>query len=713
MRWLTPALMLILTFAPGGGVAAETETPAELTTAAAVRMLPAEQAAQARPVRLRGQLLLTTTLVNALVLFDGVEGIYVALNRPVDPGWRLGDELEVAGTTEAGDFAPIVRATRVRRLGRGELPPARAVSIAELHAGGFDAAWVELRGIVRSCRPAPAPLTRPVAARPRGKEGEAPATTGGGRENWLLVLAQGDNRMTVQVNDRVSAEGLVDAEVRVRAVVFNVHNANRQFVRATLQAANAAMVEVLVPPPENPFALPPQRIGELLRFTREGFTGHRVHVRGIVTAHEDGLSFWVRDGDRGLRIASTQPDRLRPGDEVDILGFPDHGSYTPSLSDAVFRRTGSGPPPAPQPLRATEDISRHDSNLVQLYAELREVRVTPEGQQLLLAWGRQLVSARLIQSADEDTLAGWRIGSQVRVAGICLVSQPDLRSTGLWLPEDLRLLLRTPQDVAVMRAAPWLTTQRALRLVVIGLLLTLAALIVVALAARRQITQREEARKLAEVEFAAMLAERNRLAREIHDTVAQDLNAVSMQLELARNAAAIREAGELVPFLTTAHQLVRKCLAEARESIWNMRSHILERTDLAGALRSVAEQLAAGQPCRIRTEVRGRSRRLSPMIENNLLRIGQEAVANALKHASPGTIEITLDFQDEEVRLVVRDDGKGFDPASAVESAGTHFGLRGMRERAAQMGGEFRLECDPAGGMRVTVTIRVRASAPV
>ncbi len=711
MRWLTPALMFILAFAPGGAAAVETETPAALTTAAAVRMLPAEEAAQARSVRLRGQLLLATTLVNALVLFDGEEGIYVALNRAVDPGWRLGDELEVVGTTDAGDFAPIVRATRVRRLGRGELPPARPVSIAELHAGGFDAAWVELRGIVRSCQPAPA--IRPPAARSRAKEGDGPAPAGGGRENWLLVLAQGDNRMTVQVNDRVVAESLVDAEVRVRAVVFNVHNANRQFVRATLQAANATMVEVLAPPPADPFAQPPLRIGELLRFTREGFTGHRVHVRGIVTAHEDGRSFWVRDGDRGMRIASTQPDRLRPGDEVDILGFPDHGSYTPSLSDAVFRRTGAGPPPAPQPLRATEDISRHDSNLVQLYAELREVRVTPEGQQLLLAWGRQLVYARLLQPADEETLAGWRSGSQVRVEGICLVAQPDLRPTGLWLPEDLLLLLRTPQDVAVMRAAPWLTTQRALRLVVLGLLLALAALIAVAFAARRQIAQREEARKLAEIEFAAMLAERNRLAREIHDTVAQDLNAVSMQLELARNAAAGRDAGLLVPFLTTAHQLVRKCLAEARESIWDMRSHILERTDLAGALRSVAEQLAAGQPCTVRTEVRGRPRRLSPMIENNLLRIGQEAVANALKHANPGVIAITLDFQDEEVRLEVRDDGRGFDPASAVESAGTHFGLRGMRERATRMGGEFCLERAPAGGMRVAVTIRARASASV
>lgn len=683
----------------------------ELTSAAAVRALPPEEAARGLPVRLRGNLLLETQVINALVLYDGEEGIYVVSNQPAETDWQPGDELEVVGVTDSGDFAPIVRAREVVRRGPGVLPPARLARIADLDAGGYDAAWVELRGIVRSCEPAPPP--RPVAVRARGRESESPPglRPGPARETWLLVLGQGNDRMTVQVNDRMVPGQLVDAEVRLRAVVFNVHNANRQFVRATLQVSDAAMVEVLVPPPPDPFALPFLPIGEVLRFTRTGFTGHRVHVRGVVTAHDSGRSFWVRDGERGMRIDSTQPDKLRPGDQVDIVGFPNHGSYTPSISNAIFRKVASGPPPLPQPLRPTEDTSPHESNLVQLYADLLEVRDTPEGLQLSLDWGGRRVFARMLQPVSDENRAAWLPGSHVRVDGICLVAPTEPFSQGgLWLAQDIQVLLRTPQDLTIMRPAPWLTTPRLLGLVIGGLLVALVALTIVAVLTRREVAQREESRKLAEVEFAAMLAERNRLAREIHDTVAQDLNAVSMQLELARNAAAAGEQGGAGRYLAIAHQLVRKCLAEARESIWDMRSHILERSDLARALETVARQLMAGQACEVRTRVTGRARRLAPVIENNLLRIGQEAVSNALKHAAPSRLEITLDYGEDRVRLAVRDDGPGIDPAAADPNR-AHFGLKGLQERVAQINGELRIGRDPAGGTRVEV--EVGTPAPV
>lgn len=684
--------------------AVRAESSVHLTSAAEVRRLSPEEANRAIPVRLRGHLLLVTVPGNAIVLYDGAEGIYVELDRPVGGDFQLGDELEVFGVSDAGDFAPIVRSNRVVSLGPSRLPAPRSSTIAELNAGGFDAAWVELRGIVRSCIPTP-PDRMPISRAGAGG-GEPAMPSGSPRPSWLLIIAQGDDKMMVQVNGPVAPDDLVDAEVRIRAVVFNVHNANRQFVRANLQVPDRSLIEVLAPPPADPFALPVQPIGSVLRFSRDGFTGHRVHVRGVVTGHKDGHTLWIREGGRGMRIASIQRGNLAPGDEVAIVGFPDHGGYTPSLSDAIFRQLSAGPAPAPQLLQVWEDISRQDSNLVQLYAVVREFRVTPEGATLLLDWQGKLVRARLLQEIDETEAADWEPGSHVRVQGMCLVGQTDfLRPTGLWVAEDLQILLRTPDDVAVLRAAPWLTTPRALRLVSAILGVMLVVLVVGAILARRQIAQREEARKLAEVEFTAMLAERNRLAREIHDTLAQDLNAVSMQLELARNSVPAGEQAALMPFIATAHQIVRKCLAEARESIWNMRSHILERTDLAGALRTVAEQLRSGHACEIRSSVQGRARRLAPNIENNLLRIGQEAVSNALRHARASVVEITLSYDDATVRLTVRDDGPGFDPATA-QAAGSHFGLRGMKERASQMNGEFRLGPDPAGGMRLEVTVK-------
>lgn len=654
----------------------------------------------ARPVRLRGNLLLVTVPRTAMVLLDGEEGIYVELDRQVSEDFRLGDVLEVEGVTDAADFAPIVRASSSTRIGPGQLRAPRPTTIADLNAGGYDAAWVEMRGIVRSCIPTP-PDRMPVS------RGGAPAkgvTESRPRESWLVTFAQGDDKMEVQINGAIQPSEIVDAEVRLRGVVFNVHNANRQFVRANVQVADRSMVEILTPPPPDAFALPVQPLGEVLRFSPKGFTGHRVHVRGVVTAHKDGHTLWLREGDRGMQVASAQVGYLAPGDEVEVVGFPDHGGYTPSLSDAVFRKIKAGPPPEPQRLTTPEGSSRHDANLVQIDATLREVRSDPDGLSLILDWQGQEVHA-LLQRALREPPADWQPGSGVQVTGICLVGRTNfVRPTGLWLADDLQLWLRAPSDITVLRPAPWLTTQRALGLVMAVAALTLLALIVVAVLARRQIAQREEARKLAEVEFSAMLAERNRLAREIHDTLAQELNAVSMQLELAKNSAKSGAAEPVLPFLAAAHDIVRQSLRAARESIWDMRSHILERTDLGGALRTVAEQLRGGMDCEIRTEVRGRPRRLAPNVENNLLRIGQEAVSNALKHARPRAIELELSFEEARVRLVVTDDGTGFD-AAAQGATGSHFGLRGMRERAAQMNGKLDIGRNPGGGTRLEVSV--------
>ncbi len=667
-------------------------------------MLSPEEAAKERPVQLSGTLLLVTRQRDALVLRDETEGIYVELNYVVGNTRRPGDRLEVSGATGAGDFAPIVRATRITWVGEGPLPSPRPTTIAELNAGGFDAAWVELEGIVRSCKPTP--LEQLPVSRTGGSGFSLSATPEpAGFETWTITIAQGDDRVAVQMRDHAVPEQLIDAEVRLRGVVFNVHNANRQFVRAGVQIANQGMVTVVAPPPADPFALPLQRSDEILRFTPSGFTGHRIRVRGVVMAHHQGETLWLREGDRGLRVASSQSGALVPGDVVEVVGFPDHGGYAPSLNDAIFRKVSLGPPPAPLKLSTVEEISQQDSDLVEIEARLDEVQKTADGVVLTLAWNGTTVGARLPHGLGDRDDPRWEPGSWVRATGICVPGQSDFSPpSGLWVANRMQLLLRSADDLAVVRAAPWLTTRRALLIAVSVATVILIALVIVSILARRQIAQREEARKLAEVEFAAMLAERNRLARELHDTIAQELNAVSMQMELAKNSAKNGTVEDVMPHLVTAHGIVRDCLAETRESIWDMRSHILEKTDLLGALRSVAEQMSAGSGCTIRAQVAGKSRRLAPMIENNLLRIGQEAVSNALKHARARVIDLEISFESSRIRLLVRDDGRGFDPDE--QRADGHFGLRGMKERVEQINGDLSIRRGQSGGTCVEVVVK-------
>jgi len=690
------ALLILPAWLGSSGEAAEPADVGPLRTAAAVRALSATEAAAARSVRLEG-VVLTPVDWPAFVLQDDTDGIYVTATEPLVADLQPGAWVAIEGVTGAGNFAPMARATKLQRLGTKPLPAPTPTTVTDVAGGGFDAKWVEIEGIVRSCvfgRIGPAGFEEPTADAVR------PAI----RDSTFLTLAAGEGVLRIRTSAPLDAAALVDARVRVRGVCFNVHNANRQFVRASLRVPRAEDIVVLVPPPPDPFALPLQRAGELLQFNRAGFSGHRVHVRGVVTRHQAGNALWIRDGDRGLRIVSAQAGEIAPGDEVDLAGFVEKGKYAPALVDAVFRRRATGPPPTPVAITRFADAVAREADLVQLEADLQEVRAGPEGLLLTLAWANTTLEAMLPGPAPDAATAHWEPGSRLQLTGICAVSpEASVPDNGLWNVERLQLLLRDAGDVRVLRSAPWLNPRRLTFLLGSGALLLVGALVFVWAQSRRQIAQRELARKMAETEFAAILGERNRVARDIHDTLAQGLNAVSMQLELAKNVAG-KGSAAILPHVATAHTIVRSCLAEARESIWNMRSHVLEKTDLAGALGGVLQQMSEGLPIETRMEIEGQRRRLAPQLENDLLRIGQEGISNALKHAAASRLTLRLEFEPGRVRMRIADNGRGFEPAAAHRAA-SHFGLKGIHERARQMAATLHIESTPGRGTEVLVEV--------
>jgi len=219
---------------------------------------------------------------------------------------------------------------------------------------------------------------------------------------------------------------------------------------------------------------------------------------------------------------------------------------------------------------------------------------------------------------------------------------------------------------------------------------------------RRRLRVQAAARQQAEGEFKAVWNERNRMARELHDTLAQGLSAISMQLELLKRKLPADSPARGV--LDETREMTKSSLAEARNSIWNMRSQVLETGDLTTALEGILKAIPNG--CKIESvvQVKGTPRRLAPVTENNLLRIGQEAIANAVRYAQCGRIEVTLVFEESQIELSVRDDGQGFDPDNPPRSEGG-FGLAGMRERAEQMHGEFHVISAPGKGTMVRVVV--------
>ena len=209
---------------------------------------------------------------------------------------------------------------------------------------------------------------------------------------------------------------------------------------------------------------------------------------------------------------------------------------------------------------------------------------------------------------------------------------------------------------------------------------------------------------MAETEFTAILSERNRMAREIHDTLSQSLGAISVQLELARGHANEISAAAR-NHLGVAHKLARAALTEARDSIWNMRSQVLEQRDLGQALEGILVQTTEGTGVKPKMQIEGASRRLAPVVENNLLRVGQEAITNASKHARPARIDVTLGFDPRTVRLTVEDDGVGFLTGSPPGGQRRSFGLVGIKERAELLGGSVVIESSPGQGTRIVVTV--------
>ncbi len=204
--------------------------------------------------------------------------------------------------------------------------------------------------------------------------------------------------------------------------------------------------------------------------------------------------------------------------------------------------------------------------------------------------------------------------------------------------------------------------------------------------------------------FLAILEERTRIARELHDTLAQGIAGVGLQIEAAEASLPSATGTTRVRrHLHLAKAMVRSSLSEVRRSIWVLRAQTsLGAQSAEGALAGSLRQLTAEHGIALTLNVTGEPRVLAPEVERTLLRVAHEAVSNAVRHARAGTIDVALGFERDAVRLNVRDDGRGFDPSAVSgNGGGEHFGLQGMAERAGGANGELRIESQPGAGTRI------------
>jgi signal transduction histidine kinase len=666
------AMSVSVAAALGGGTWAQLAPPSKplptLTHADQIRRLSPEQASLGYPVIVRGVITMDAPAPDFFVQ-DATAGIYVEGNASPRYPHLLSQFVEVEGVTGPGKFAPVIRETKLRVLGEGVLPKAQLFPLSELANGQQDSQWAQVRGIVRSAAVDRSSWREPALALHVASEG-------------------GEFNVRVPIAHEQDFSSWVDSEVLIEGVCGSLYNTNRQLTGILFYVPRLSFIKVEALATEVP-------LSELLRFAPAEGTGHRVRVRGIV-GYQQGNALFLQSQGKGLRVLTQQGTPLQIGDLVEVLGFPAMGDSAPMVEDAVFHRLTHESAPEPVKLNLSVPWEKFDGVVVTTDAKLLNRQAQPDGLRLTLQHGNVFFDADVAAGAAAERMLSIPLNSDLQVTGICLV-----RSGGLWhIPQSFRMLLRLPGDVVVLATPSWWNLRHTLWLLGITGGVLLAVMVWVVVLGRRLQEQMAVIRQ--KLRSGAVLEERNRIARELHDTLEQELAGITMQLDLAVDC--LQQApGVAQHALETARDMSRHSMVEARRSVWDLRCQLLEDGDLVSALAQIVEPLVPRERTKVDFKVQGSPVRLPGPVEMNLLRIGQEAVANAVKHGGAALVSIELRYAPASVGLTVTDDGKGF--AAGQPSPTGHFGLLDMRERAQSMGSHLQVDSEPGRGTRIAVEV--------
>jgi signal transduction histidine kinase len=644
----------------------------------------AQQAGTAVRFRIRGVVTFNGQVAGEPLFFvQDDSGSCLIRFRPNVPreAFPVGRLVELTGVVQGStNFVTELVPHGIADFGEGNLPEPLPYLTDESHLGGRQAGqWLEVAGVVRAV----------------GKNGALFVMTASG----VLPVWPGDGL-------NVRLEKYVNASVRIRGVYWPSPS-------PMLLLPSEQFILTVEPAPANAFDVPTFSIASLHDFNLAPQSAHRVKIAGTITCLRQNAIF-VQDQTGGIRVEVKVLTGLKVGDAVEVAGFLSRQAFGQAMQDTLVRRTGSGAPAAPEIFSLDEAMENGNNRLVTLEATLLE-RHAWRGMQILdLQSGQRAFRAVLpMLAGDLPAMAG---GSRLRLTGVSQIERsPDDAAPGEKpITATVELLLRTADDVKILQRPPWWNWKYTA--VTIGMLaLVSAGSLVWIRTLRRRVEQRTRelretmGRLQRETRISATLAERDRLAGEIHDSVEQGLSAIVMQMEAA--AKVVDQPEEIRRYLATVKGMAGFSRAEVQHAVWDMQSPLLQNADLETALRRVAHDISAGDSPRVTVTTTGSVRPLAPVAEHHLLRIAQEAITNAVKHAGPKNINLSLHYTATELKMSVQDDGAGFCPET-VSGNREHFGLQGMRSRARKINADCRISSAPGAGTLVELAVPFAGLVP-
>ena len=443
----------------------------------------------------------------------------------------------------------------------------------------------------------------------------------------------------------------------------------------------------------------------------------KTRIRGHVVAVRKRAGRIILKTDKGefASVNLAGPRLPSYGDSIEASGLEETDLFRRTLFNAQWTKL-DGPayrdeaPVAVSPRELTQDAQGRRKVNCEYYG--RPIRVNgtirsmpeddPEGRMLLDCDGCPVY---VDASALQAVLDGLKENTVVDVSGTCAldVDAPE-RTSAIPRLRGFTIILRTPSDITVVRRPAWWTPAKLAA--VIGALLAMLVAVTVWNTSLRKLAARK-GRELMREQIGHVAAklkteERTRLAVELHDSLAQTLSGISLEIDTAKKLADENGRG-MCEHLGIAARTLKSCRDELRNCLWDLRNRALEARSMNDAIRQTLLPHLRGVELSLRVNV-PRSR-LTDNTAHAVLRVVRELVLNGVHHGGATKVWIAGAIDDARAKFSVRDNGSGFDPATAPSFAEGHYGLLGIRERIESLEGEFTIESAPGKGAKATFSI--------